>query len=180
MLPMTRTATMPSLGFHDSSDPEDRFVEALGIVVDTVPYADVVAVIRGHIGPVAIRVVASNGEILEHADGYVEWVDGLGFHADDDTPGRFVFSNSSERAPHPTRGYEFRPIPIGELHIPESEHDRYLGGFAHREEEDGRTSYVVLWHDVLHVTESGDVAPGFAPGFGAVDVVVTDEDDDDE
>jgi hypothetical protein len=118
-----------------------------------------------HTGPVIEVVVRPDGTVRQR-QGWVAYVDALGFHAAEDGPGRFILVDESAVGPdaaafNPVRQrVEARPRSRGDLDLPEGEVDRYVGGFAVRQ-DDGATTWFVLWHSVMHVTESDDVAPGF-------------------
>jgi hypothetical protein len=101
-------------------------------------------------------------------------VDALGFHADEDGPGRFILSDGKDEVEcNPVRRRrEARPKGGRDLRIPEGEIERYVGGFIVRGSS-GVSVWLVRWHFVYHETQSGDVAPGLGPFEAEVD-----EDDD--
>ncbi len=113
-------------------------------------------------GPVIERVCDKDGNVVSHRSGWTAYVDALGFHADEDGEGRWIFSGEGEgfRFNPVRRRDEVRPAMTGELELPDGPVERYVGGFAIRR-DDGSTVWIVLWHSVMHLTESGDVAPGF-------------------
>ena len=109
--------------------------------------------------------------------GWVVYVDALGFHADEAGQGRFIFEQGRDAptgrvAFNPVRRKnENRPDSAGDLDLPNGELERYVGAFVGRR-PDGGSVWLILWTNVFHETESGDLAPGLG-GFTAE----TDEND---
>jgi hypothetical protein len=152
---------------YDPSMEYDRFVEELGHAVDLgdVTRDELVRALRDHsTGPVIRRVTDSEWTIISQERGYAEWVDALGFYADEEGEGRLVFSDGGGGFTwNPIRQRdEAKPRITGDIVIPEGVITRYTGGFSVAT-PNGERVWFCLWHEVMHVTESGDVAPGLGP-----------------
>jgi hypothetical protein len=173
---------------HSHPTPPDPFDvdpfldEARGAYVGPSDRDELVRALHNHYTGPVIEIVVKPDRAFTHRSGLVAYVDALGFYADEDGPGRFVFypetGTAGERPVfNPVRKkLEYRPQSFGDLEIPAGEIDRYVGGFAIRQ-PNGSTVWLVFWHSFFHATESGDVAPGFG-GFVAEVEEVEERDDE--
>jgi hypothetical protein len=174
---------MTPLEEYDAEHEYDRFTEELGDILDlgVVTRDEIVSALREHsTGPVIRRVTAPDWTIVSQEHGWVEWVDALGFYADEDGEGRLVFADATQGKEgvvwNPIRKrHEYKPKATGDVEIPEGQIRRHVGGFS-IVTPSGEIVWLCLWHEIQHVTESGDVAPG----FGSVEIeLATREFDDD-
>lgn len=126
---------------------ERHMDQFLGAEIGPVARDEVLTALREHSYEVVIELENADGSVLLHAAGWLQ------IHPDN--PEHFVIH------PHGLRPGERPRMYFG---VPESGIVQYSEG-GYRFMLPGGTALVVLpWHGVLHVTPSGDVAPGLG-GF---------------
>jgi hypothetical protein len=162
------------------TDP--HLAEALGVYVEPADYEDVVQAIDAHGGELLVQLTSASGDLVWHKSGHLlDHITGWSHHALSDADGD---EDKAARSDVFIIGAEQRGL--GSLLIypdvtlvldlsPRGwfEAARYSSG-VRIELNIGGALTIVFWHGVLHVTETGDVAPGFGD-FGAT-VELTDED----
>jgi hypothetical protein len=146
----------------------DALQTYLGVFVGQMTQDEVVDAIAAHTGPGAelvMQMTAPNGELVWHKHGELEW------HLTTDDVIVLVIRRVDEQsAGNPLVNID---APLVLSFIPDDrfaerlDAEQYSGGVRVRFDFGpyrDHTLTIVFWRSVMHVTESGDVAPGFG-GF---------------
>jgi hypothetical protein len=145
----------------------DRFDEAFGVYVGSATYEEVVRALRDVPAPSELVVRIDNRRSPQPQEGVV-YRHGLPEHfgIDDDEWGRHDLFVLYQREQALGYGVMYRDAPFVLVLNPAYEGldaDRFTGGVRIRSPF-GTVLDIAVWHTIGHVTETGDVAPGFG-GF---------------
>jgi hypothetical protein len=146
-----------------------EFEEAFGVYVGPADYDEIVAALRDVPPPseLVVRIDNREGprrdEGVRYRHGWPEHV-----HVEDEDGVRDLFIiYQHEQALGYGVMYQDAPFVIWlSRDLPALDADRYTGGIRLRSSF-GTVLDFAVWHGIEHVTETGDVAPGFGP-FGVV------------
>jgi hypothetical protein len=135
----------------------------LGVEIGPASRDEVLTALHGHnLGRVVITLENTDGSPLLHASGILQQLPDHGPAVFAVQPETAVLSRQPERRPL----MWFQVPKDGIVQYSEGGYRFMLAG--------GAALVVLLWHSVLHVTPSGDVAPG----LGGFNVSVEERDDD--
>lgn len=143
--------------------------EALGTYIGPASREEVIEALGEHtFRDLVLHVALPDGSPVVHTSGTLS-------QEDDAPPEVFAIGGRQSRAAFEAGRYAVED-PSARLSVPSTFDgaDRYVGGAVLRL-AGGVTITLVLWHGVLHLTESGDVAPGMGPVD--VNLVVEEEED---
>jgi hypothetical protein len=142
------------------SNEFDQVDEALGVYVGPATYEDVVQTLRDT-PEVAVRIDNRTSdwpqEGIVYRNGWTEY-----FHVvnDDGTHRDVLVVYKHEQALGYGVMYEDAPLVLRLTPDVALDADQFTGGVRIRSEF-GTVLDIAIWHSIQHVTESGDVAPGF-------------------
>lgn len=153
------------------SEYVSQFDDALGVYVGPATFADIVSTLGDHSpGKWVMQLKGPNGEFLWHKDGWSWKV------VESDEYVVFAVARSEQGAGIPSL-YVDAPLVLTFLKTEDGELSAacslYSGGLVLDlgfGDYAGHTLTLVVWHDVWHVAESGELAPG----FGAFEIWVDD------